>query len=77
LGIFHLGDDHYNTSSGKYILDGSIGATLNWTTELIYASTKKWTISILYAEPFKTRTNIPDGLARSRIVSPKLSYSFK
>ena len=77
LGIFHLGDDHYNTSSGKYILDGSSSATLNWTAELIYTASKQWTIGILYAEPFKTRTVIPDGLARSRVVSPKVTYSFK
>jgi len=30
----------------------------------------------LYAEPLKTRKNIPDGLARSRIFAPKITYSF-
>ena len=77
LAIFHLGNDHYNLSSGKYILKGSSGTTLNWTIEPSYAISKKLMFGILYAEPFKTRTNIPDGLARSRIISPKVTYSFE
>ena len=76
LGIFHLGEDHYNSSSGKYVLEGSSGTTLNLTAELICALSKQWTVGILYAEPFKTRKIIPDGLARSRIVSAKLTFGF-
>ena len=76
LAIFHLGNDYYNLSSGKYILKGSGGTTLNWTIEPSYAITKKLTVGILYAEPLKTRTSIPDGLARSRIISPKLTFAF-
>ncbi len=77
LAIFHLGDDYYDLGSQKYFLKGSGGTTLNWNIEPSYAVTKKLMIGILYAEPFKTRINIPDGLARSRIVSPKVTYSFK
>ncbi len=82
LGIFHLANDYYNTVdnnnnfAGKYVLENSKGTTLNWNAELSYAVTKNCMIGILYAEPFKTRTNIPDGLARSRIVSSKLTFSF-
>lgn len=77
LGIYHLANDHYNTAAGKYLLLNSKGTTINWTIDLSYPLTKQWMISLLYAEPFKTRDNIPDGLARSRIVSPKITYSFK
>ena len=76
LSIFHLGNDHYNTSGEKYILQDSKGITLNWTTDCTYAFSARWKFNLLYAEPLKTRKNIPDGLARSRIIVPKLSYSF-
>ena len=76
LGIFHLGDDHYNTASGKYYLDGSGGTTLNWTIDINYSIGKKWALAVAYAEPFKTRKNIPDGLARSRVFSPTLTCKF-
>lgn len=77
LAILHLGNDYYDHGSRKYILSSSRGATLNWNIETNYALTKKWMIGVLYAEPFKTRTSIPDGLARSRIVSPKITFAFK
>lgn len=77
LGIFHVANDHYNTAAGKYLLLNSQGTTLNWTIDLSYPISKQWMLGLLYAEPLKTRTNIPDGLARSRIVSPKITYSFK
>ena len=77
LGIYHLANDHYNTAAGKYLLLNSQGTTLNWTIDLGYPISKQWMLGLLYAEPFKTRTNIPDGLARSRIVSPKVTYAFK
>jgi|GEM_PF-5989684 len=76
LAIFHLGNDYYNLGSSRYILRGSNGTTLNWNIEPSYAISKKCTISIPYAEPFKTRSNIPDGLARSRILSPKVTWGF-
>ena len=82
LGIFHLGNDYYNTVdynnnfAGKFVLENSKGTTLNWNAELSYAITKNCMIGILYAEPLKTRTNIPDGLARSRIISTKVTFGF-
>ena len=77
LGIFHLGNDYYNTTTqGKFILNGSSGITLNYSLEAAYPLSKRCRLSMLYAEPFKTRSNIPDGLARSRIFNPKVSFSF-
>jgi hypothetical protein len=73
LGIFHLANDHYNTTGGKYILKDSKGTTLNLTLDASYIAGKKLIISVLYAEPFKTRTNIPDGLARSSVMGVKFS----
>jgi hypothetical protein len=76
LGIFHLADDYYNTSNGKYSLTGSKGTTLNYVFDFSYAPGNKISFGLLYASPFKTRKNIPDGLARSSVISPKLTLSF-
>ncbi len=76
LSIFHLGEDYYKTSYGNYYLNGSKGVTLNWTADAAYSPGKKWTIALTVAQPFKTRKYIPDGLARSRIISPRISYLF-
>lgn len=76
LSIFHLANDYYNTSHGKYILQQSKGTTINFNVELGYAVSKKITVDLLFAEPIVTRKNIPDGLARSRILASKLTYSF-
>jgi len=76
LAIFHLANDHYNIAAGKYILQNSKGTTLNWTADINYLAGKNLIVTVLYAEPFKTRTNIPDGLARSSVLSGKLSLAF-
>ncbi|MEP6676365.1 MAG: hypothetical protein ABJA78_14470 [Ferruginibacter sp.] len=76
LGIYHLGNDHYNSMQGKYILAGSEGTTLNFSIETSYEIGKNCRLSFLFAEPFKTRSNIPDGLARSKVFNPKLSFNF-
>ena len=76
LSIFHLANDYYNTSHGKYVLQQSKGTTINFNVELGYALSNKITFDLLFAEPIVTRKNIPDGLARSRIFAPKITYSF-
>lgn len=76
LSIFHLANDYYTTSPGKYILQNSRGTTINFNIEMGYALAKNITFDLLFAEPIVTRKNIPDGLARSRIIAPKLTYSF-
>ena len=76
LSIFHVENDHYNTAQGKYILEGSKGTTINVNAELNFALTKNLAFGFLYAEPLVTRKNIPDGLARSRIYAPKVTYMF-
>ena len=76
LGIFHLADDYYNTIYGKYSLINSKGVTINWNIDISYHLAKKYIIGFLYAEPIKTRANIPDGLARSRILNIKLTHAF-
>lgn len=77
LSIFHLANDYYKTSSSsKYIMENSQGTTVNVNAELGYAFAKNITLSFLFAEPIVTRKNIPDGLARSRIYSPKLTFTF-
>ncbi len=76
LGIFHLANDYYNSSMGKYTLQNSKGTTINWTADFSYAIADKCSFSLLYAEPLQTRKNIPDGLARSRIIIPKFTFGF-
>lgn len=76
LSIFHLANDYYNSSAGNYSLANSKGTTLNWTVDFTYSFSRKLGFSLLYAEPFKTRKNIPDGLARSRIINPKFTFAF-
>ena len=76
LGIFHLADDYYNTVYGKYALINSKGTTINWNIDASYPFAKKYMINLLYAAPVKTRSNIPDGLARSKISSVKITYAF-
>ena len=76
LGIFHLADDYYNTLYGKYALINSKGTTINWNIDASYPFAKKYMINLLYAAPVKTRSNIPDGLARSKISSVKITYAF-
>jgi hypothetical protein len=76
LGIFHLADDYYKTMAGKYSLTGSKGTTLNYVFDFSYAAGSKLSFGLLYASPFKTRKNIPDGLARSSVISLKLTLAF-
>lgn len=76
LSIFHLADDYYNTLYGKYDLMNSKGSTINWTIDASYPFAKKYIINLIYAEPIKTRSNIPDGLARSRIFNTKITWAF-
>ena len=73
LSIFHLADDYYNTSLGMYSIQGSKGITLNWNAEINYSINERSGISFLYAEPLKTRSNIPDGLARSKVFNIKFT----
>lgn len=76
LGIFHLANDYYHTTAGKFILENSKGTTINLTFYASYPISKTTNVSFLYAEPLKTRRNIPDGLARSKIFNPKLTIAF-
>ncbi|HMC98564.1 MAG TPA: hypothetical protein VKH37_00375 [Ferruginibacter sp.] len=76
VAIFHLGNDFY-ASPTKYIIRNSKGLTLNLAAELGYMFSKKWKMGAIYAAPIKTRDAIPDGLARSAVVSMKLTYAFQ
>jgi len=76
LSIFHLANDYYTSSLGKYKIQDSKGTTINWTADCSYAFSGKWMLNLLYAEPIVTRKSIPDGLARSRIIVPKITFAF-
>ncbi len=74
LSIFHFADDNYYYYGGKLVLPGSKGVTLNIDMEATYPLSKKIKLNFLFAEPIITRKNIPDGLARSRVYAPKITF---
>ncbi len=76
INIFHLADDYYKTTSSKYTLTGSKGLTVDAALELLYGISPKTKIGVTFAQPLKTRKVIPDGLARSQVIIPKITFAF-
>lgn len=79
LGIYHLGKDTYidgNISNQPIAIKGSDGLTLNANLSGWYAVSKKMTIGLTVAVPLVIRDVRPDGLTRSFVVSPEISWSF-
>ncbi len=79
LGIYHLGKDTYidgNISNQPIAIKGSDGLTLNASLSGWYAVSKKMTIGLTAAVPLVIRDVRPDGLTRSFVVSPEISWSF-
>ncbi len=79
LAIYHLGEDTYidgNTSSQPISIRGSGGLTLNASLAGWYALNKKMKIGIAVAVPLVVRDLRPDGLTRSFVVSPEISWTF-
>ncbi len=77
LGIYHVADDEYtNIFKNKTTLQGSKGLTLNASVVGWYAVNKKMSIGLTVAAPLLVRDTRPDGLTRSFVVSPEISWSF-
>ncbi len=79
LAIYHLGEDTYidgNISNRPISIAGSRGLTLNASVAGWYVLNKKMKIGITAAVPLVVRNVRPDGLTRSFVVSPELSWSF-
>jgi len=79
LGIYHLGEDTYidgNVSNKPIAIKGSDGLTLNASVASWYSLSKKITLGLSAALPLVIRDVRPDGLTRSFVVSPEISWSF-
>lgn len=79
LGIYHLGEDTYidgNISNEPIPIRGSKGLTLNASMAGWYAVSKKITLGLSAAVPLVIRDVRPDGLTRSFVLAPEISWSF-
>lgn len=77
LFIYHLGEDFITLQNGTTIpLAGSDGLTLNITANAYYTFSK-WKADISFGTPMIVRDSRPDGLTRSVVVVPRLTYTFK
>jgi hypothetical protein len=76
LLICHLGKDKATDLSGKeYAIEGSDGITLNITAGFQYTF-GRFVAGLTGGAPVITRKNRPDGLTRSWIFTPGISYTF-
>lgn len=79
LGIYHLGKDTYinaSISNRPIAIEGSEGLTLNLTASLQYEINKKLRFSIVGGSPVVVRDVRPDGLTRSFVLTPELTWTF-
>lgn len=77
LGIYHLGEDGYADASGKQLnIAGSEGLTLNATLAAWWTVNPKIRLGFTAGTPFVTREIRPDGLTRSIVFAPEISWLF-
>ncbi len=79
LGIFHLGKDTYTMQfEGNRTIDiaGSDGLTLNITSAAFWNIGTRARLGIVAGVPLAVRQVRPDGLTRSWVVAPEISWSF-
>lgn len=79
LGIYHLGEDKYsdaNISNNPIPIKGSSGLTLNFTAGIWWQTNNKIKFGLTAGTPFVVRDIRPDGLTRSFVFAPELSWSF-
>jgi hypothetical protein len=79
LGIYHLGEDEYtNPFEGNLIvpINGSDGITLNVTMGAYWQAGSRTRLGITGGVPLVVRDVRPDGLTRSWVIAPEISWSF-
>ncbi len=79
LGIYHLGEDNYtNPFEGNMVIpiEGSSGLTLNFTGAAYWQVSEKTRLGITGGVPLVVRDVRPDGLTRSWVVAPEISWNF-
>jgi hypothetical protein len=78
LGIYHLGNDTYKSATGQseMTLMGSKGLTLNVTGSIFYTLSPSCRIGLSGGVPLIVRDIRPDGLTRSFVLIPEISFSW-
>jgi hypothetical protein len=79
LAIYHLGKDTYIDASKSNLpieIDGSEGLTLNATLSVWYQINNRFQLGLISGKPLLVREVRPDGLTRSFIISPEISFTF-
>jgi hypothetical protein len=79
LAIYHLGEDNYtNPFEGNRVtaIDGSQGLTLNLTGAAYWQAGKRTRLGLTAGVPVVVRDVRPDGLTRSWVLAPEISWSF-
>lgn len=79
LGIYHLSEDTYvdgNLSNEPIAITGSQGLTLNVTLACSWHVAENLTVGFSAGTPLVVRDVRPDGLTRSFVFSPEISWNF-
>jgi hypothetical protein len=79
LGIYHLGKDTYvnfNERPNPIPIEGSQGLTLNATVAAEWKINPKFSFGFTGGVPLVVREVRPDGLTRSIVFSPQITYHF-
>lgn len=79
LVTYHLANDLYMNLDGRYKeIDGSTGLTLNIAGNVFvrFGRYAQWKLDVGGAGSVVNRDVIPDGLSRTWVVIPRLSYTF-
>lgn len=79
LGIYHIDEDTYidaNVSNKPIAIQDSQGLTLNTTISGFWKLNKNIKAGILVGAPLVVREARPDGLTRSFVLMPELTWNF-
>lgn len=77
IWIYHLGNDtQLNAAGERVVIDGSKGTTLNLTGNISYKIAERWSCNVGAGFPVIVRDVRPDGLTRSLVLLPSITYSF-
>ncbi len=75
--IYHVANDELENSDGDDIeIIGSKGTTLNITAGVNYKINHSWSVNVGVGFPVLVRDVRPDGLTRSWVIFPSLTYTF-
>lgn len=86
LAIYHTAEDQRlerGSMIGPFLdppllvdVEGSKGTTLNLTLDARYRFNNSWALELSYGSPLVVRSERPDGLTRSMVLSLALAYRF-